>query len=144
MQYQQKRLELRKRHDHNRQDIKIYRNRYYVWCYRDFKINLIPISWDDRKLAKFVLSNCFGKQVFDTLHIIKGSKAIRNKWSFGKNSFYNEDTKKYERVRKFYIPPQWKKDKHTRRHFMLRLYRVHKEDFLKRYYKLVYGSSSYK
>lgn len=135
---------LRKRHDHNMFDAKIYRDRYYVWCYLNFKVNLIPISWDDRKLAKFVLSNCFGKQVFNTLHIIKGSKAIRNKMTFGKNSFYNEELKKMDVVRKYYIPPQWKKDKHSKRHFLLRIYRYKGDDVLNHYYQLVYGSSSYK
>lgn len=133
---------LRPRHSHKTQDEKIFRDRYYVWCYdRNYNINLIPISWDNRELAKYVLSNCFGKQVLKYLFIIKGSKAIREGMVFGKNSFFNEATKKMDFVRKYYIPPEWRSDKHTRRHFLLRLYRYKGDDLLKRYYSLTYGSA---
>lgn len=133
---------LRERHSTKKYDEKIFRSRYYVWCYdRNFKVNLIPISWDNRQLAKFVLSNCFGKEVLKYLFIIKGSKAIREKMVLGKNSFFNQGTQKMDFVRKYYIPPEWKKDKHTRRHFLLRLYRYHGDNLLKRYYSLTYGSA---
>lgn len=133
---------LRKRHSNKIQDEKIFRDRYYCWCYtKDLKINLIPISWDNRQLAKFVLSNCFGKGVLKYLYIIKGSKAIREKMVLGKNSFFNESLNKMDFVRKYYIPPEWKKDKHTRRHFLLRLYRYKGDNLLERYYLLTYGSA---
>lgn len=133
---------LRPRHSHNTQDEKIFRDRYYVWCYnKNYEVNLIPISWENRDLAKYVLSNCFGKRVLKYLFIIKGSKAIREKMTLGKNSFFNEETQKMDFVRKYYIPPEWRKDKHTRRHFLLRLYRYKGDNLLQRYYSLTYGSA---
>lgn len=120
-------------------DDKIYRNRYYVYTY-DEKLNqyIIPISWYSRKLAKLVLSSCFGLEVLKTLFIIKGSKAIREKIPLGKNSFLYQGKKR--KVKKYYIPPEWDKDKHSRRHFLLRLYRC-KGDVEKKYFFLVYGNS---
>lgn len=133
---------LRPRHSNKIQDEKIFRNRYYVWCYdKKYNVNLIPISWENRELAKYVLSNCFSKKCLKYLFIIKGSKAIREGMKLGKNSFFNEETGKMDFVRKYYIPPEWRKDKHSRRHFLLRLYRYKGDNLLERYYLLTYGSA---
>lgn len=133
---------LRPRHSNKTQDEKIFRNRYYVWCYdKKYNVNLIPISWENRELAKYVLSNCFSKKCLKYLFIIKGSKAIREGMKLGKNSFFNEETGKMDFVRKYYIPPEWRKDKYSRRHFLLRLYRYKGDNLLERYYSLTYGSA---
>lgn len=132
------------RNTHSLQDDKIYRNRYYVWCYNDkYQINLIPISFDTYDLAKYTLTKCFGKGVFKTLNIISGRLAIKNKFVLGKNSFRNPISKKIDTVRKWYIPPEWKKDKHTKRHFLLRIYRAKTwEEGIKNYYSLTHNSKT--
>ncbi|MEG1415384.1 MAG: hypothetical protein RSC49_02150 [Clostridium sp.] len=116
-------------------EVKIDRNRYYPWCYLDLKINLIPISWPDRKTAKYTLSKCFGNSVFQEVRLIKGKVAIRRGWSFGKNVFYNPSLKKKDFVRKFYIPPEYKKDRSSRRWFLKKLY----NSSINRYYFKTYG-----
>lgn len=124
---------------HTRQDEKIHRGRWYVWCYNDkYQINLIPISFDTFDLAKYTITKCFGKGVFKTLHIISGRMAKKEGYVLGINSFRNPINKKMDRVRKWYIPPEWKKNKHTRRHFLLRIYRV--ENGIQNYYQLTHNS----
>lgn len=117
-------------------ELKIDRNRYYVWCYMDYRVNLIPISFCDRKTAKYTLSKCFGEAVFQELKIIKGKVAKKRGYQLGKNAFINPTTKKRDFVRKFYIPPEYRKDRSSRRWFLKRLYKSN----LHRYYIKTYGS----
>lgn len=129
---------------HTKQDEKIYRNRWYVWCYNDkYQINLIPISFCNSQLLRYTLTKCFGKSVFKTLNVISGRMAKKNNMVLGKNSFRNPINNKMTWVRKWYIPPEWKKDKHSRRHFLLRIYRAKTiEEGIINYYKLTHQSKT--
>ena len=136
---------VKKRYSHTNEDTKIHRNRYYVWCYNDkYQVNLLPISWQSRALATTVLTKLYGKDIFKTLNLIKGSKAIKSKMVLGYNSFTDPVTGLKLKARKFYIPPEWSINKHTRRHFMLRLYRKPPERLEKIYYKLIYKTKDEK
>lgn len=120
------------------QEEKIQRGLWYCWCYNDkYQINLIPIAFWNFDLARYTLTKCFGDEVFSVLHIISGRQAKKQKMVFGKNSFRNPITGKLDRVRKWFIPPEWKLTKHEKRHFLLRIYRSKsEEEAIKKYYKL--------
>lgn len=130
------------RYSHKCQDEKIFPDRYYCWYYKpDLTINLAPISWDTRKLAKLVLGKTFENRpdILESIHIIKGSKAIKRGYTLGIKYIRGYDGSLFL-IKKFYIPPEWNKDKHSRRHFMLRIYRKKLwEDGIKKYYRLIYG-----
>lgn len=138
---EKKRERVKPRYSHSKVDEKIFPDRYYCWYYNDnlsLKQNLAPVSWETRKLAVFVLKKTLGEDIFKkkTIHIIKGSVAKRYGLSFGKRTIRVDGKVIY--IRKFYIPPEWDKDKYSRRHFMLRIYRKSWEKGIQKYYHMVY------
>lgn len=130
------------RYSHRCKDERIFPKRYYCWYYKsDLTINLVPVSWDTRKLAKLVLRKTFEDRsdILESIHIIKGRKAIKRGYTFGTKHIKDSKGNAFL-IKKFYIPPEWNKDKHSRRHFMLRIYRKKLwKNGIEKYYRLVHG-----
>ena len=102
-------------------DQRIKLNKYYPWYYTEsLKINLVPISYYTREQALLTLIEQFGrKEVLNNIKIIKGSLAIKEGFTLGKNSY--KVNGKHFQVKKYLIPPEYKYNRSRRRKYAKKL-----------------------
>lgn len=131
---------LPRRYCHKQQDDQIFPQRYYCWYYDgDLRRNLAPVSWEDRVMARFVLKSTFGQDIFKKkkIHILKGTIAKRRGLKLGSKVIYIDGVAM--KIPKFYIPPEYRKNKSSRRYFLRLIYSRPWEEGIKRYKSMVYG-----
>lgn len=114
-------------------DTEINPNKFYFWCYRNYKPNLLPISYYTVYQAKYTVIKTHGKEALDVLYVIKGSTAIRRKMSLGINCFYINRKPKWLPI--YYIPPESKLSPQKRFIYRSKIdRRIKKEKSLESYY----------
>lgn len=99
----------------------IHKDRFYFWCYRKYKPNLIKVYFYTEKHAMVTIKKYYGDEVLKTLFLIRGKDAIANGWTFGVNSFEYKGKKCH--VKKWYIPPEYQNSRSRGRTFKVELYR---------------------
>ena len=127
-------------------DTRIYANKIYPWYYtEDMDVNLVPISYYTRLQASMTISRQFGPEALSELRLIEGSKAIKNGWKFGKNSFTFRG--KRQQVKKYLFPAEMAYNKARRRRYAKQLNafihstrgRSGRKHYLNRFFIKTYG-----
>lgn len=148
--------------DNKCQDIRIYPNRYYYYYYRPTdpkKPNVIPYGFFNKKEAKFTVMNQV-RLDFIKIHLIKGSEALKRRWTFGMRTVpYKKG--KYMILRRWFYPEfmasscgfgskgNTKKKRRFRRNIFMILnqpgvpMKKRIEKYLNKYYSYCYGSRPY-
>jgi hypothetical protein len=79
----------RRVHPSVRLDKQIYLNKYYPWCYKDYKPTLVLQGWYDYKQAKKKYYLTYGPDALKYVRFVRGDQAIARKFAIGKNLFIN-------------------------------------------------------
>lgn len=141
-------------------------DRYYIWTWvpytrnrfltekHYFRKRLTCIPYFTRYHAKKTIQMYYGTQVMNAIHIIAGRNLIKkgihyyyemdplNRSKKGASRFWFEG--ELLKARKFFIPDNYKVDKHRRRHFMVAMHQAYKNHgkkaFDQKYARYLYGS----
>ena len=84
-------------------DDKVYLNKYYPWCYKNFKPTMVLQGWYDRKSAKIIYKLLYGPDALKYVRFIKGKKALERGFDTGRTLYING---RWELVRKKVIVPR--------------------------------------
>lgn len=120
---------------------KNYKRRTKKWVYQK---HLTGVPYFTRKHVKITLTYIYGVDVLAYIHIISGSKLIeQGVYHISDINPYPKDSTKFwfkgrlVKARKWVIPPEYKLDKHRRRHFIVMMFntlRKHgKKEFDRKY-----------
>lgn len=133
----------------------IRKDRFYIWTWVPKKYkrrtkkwlylkHLTGVPYFTRKHVKITLTAIYGVDVLAYIHIISGKKLIEqgiyhisdvNPYPKGSTKFWFKG--RFVKAKKFLIPPEYKLDKHRRRHFIVMMFqtlrRHGKKEFDKKY-----------
>lgn len=70
-----------------RLDDRIYLNKYYPWCYKNYIPTVALQGWYNRKEAKQIYKLFYGPTALKHIRFIKGRKAIAKNFSIGKTVY---------------------------------------------------------
>lgn len=72
-----------------RLDTKIYVNKWYPWCYKDYKPTLVLQGWFKPKEAKEKYYLTYGPHALDHIKFIQGGEAIARGFEIGQSLYIN-------------------------------------------------------
>lgn len=123
----------------------IYKDLYYIWTYKPVELcknfyqqtekslyrkHICGIGFYSRFHARHIVSLIIGKQALLHIHIIRGDALIKQGIThlpkiYLDKVFVNSPFTKYgeRKLRRWVYPPEFNRDKHRRRHFILYLVR---------------------